>query len=329
MAPELSFIIVSWNARKFLLDCLASIEETRGELTVEIIVVDNGSTDGSGAAVKEHFPQVNLIETGENLGFAKANNIGLRAAAGRYYCLVNSDVVLLPGCQQQLLETMDSHPRIGLGGPRVLNADRTLQHSCRRLPTLLNLFARALALDTLFPRVERLAGSFMYYFNHGEMREVEALSGCCWIARREAVEQVGLLDERFFIYSEDIDWCKRFHDAGWAVTFLPQAEVIHFGGASSGNEPLRFYLEMQRAKRQYWRKHHGLFSQFVYWKLALLDHALHAAGAMLSYLVKRSDKQEIRHRINRRLACLAWLLGRPMRSSPRPDSNGGATKRAG
>ena len=157
---DVSIVIVSWNARDYLVKCLRSIEETRGTLTLEVIVVDNASSDGSPEAVAGQFPWVQLIQTGANLGFARGNNVGIVHSTGRYVCLINSDVVLLKGCLQGLVEFMDAHPAVGLAGPRILNADRTFQISMRRSPSLWANWGRAFFLDrapllsALFPCVE-------------------------------------------------------------------------------------------------------------------------------------------------------------------------------
>ena len=268
-----SVIIVNWNAREYLLQCLASLSSEVCRYAMEIIVVDNDSSDGSPEAVEAQFPHVRLFRSGGNLGFAKANNLGVSHSRGRYVAFINSDVKVLKGCLTTLVDYCDQHPEIGMAGPRVIGGDGKLQRSCRGFPTVWNMFCRALVLDAMFPRVKLFSGYAMTYWPQDTPRPVDMLSGCFWLVRREALNEVGLLDEAFFMYGEDMDWCKRFWAGGWKVTFVPSAEAIHYGGASSANAPVRFYIERQRADLQYWKKHHTWSGGRV-----LFCHLLRAPG---------------------------------------------------
>jgi len=308
MMMDLSVIIVSWNAKEYLQKCLESlIPETMTHVT-EIIVVDNASTDGSPEMVKERFPHVKLICNDANLGFAKANNIGIKQSKGKYICLINSDVVVLRGCIDRMLDYMNQHLEIGMLGPKILNPDRTLQPSCMGFPTIWNVFCRALALDTLFPRSRLFGGRLMTFWPHNNVCRVEVLNGCFWMVRREALNKVGLLDENFFMYGEDIDWCKRFHDAGWMVVFFPDAQVIHYGGGSSSNAPVRFYLEMQRADLQYWKKHHSRPAWIGYLLITLLYQIVRISGQTVIYILKPSKRRQANLKIKRSVACIQWFL---------------------
>lgn len=306
---DLSFVIVSWNAKQYLLDCLRSIEETVRGISYEIIVVDNQSADGSADAVERDFPSVKLIRSETNLGFAGGNNVGIRSAAGRYTFLVNSDVLLEPHCVERLIKFLDVNPRVGIAGPRILNADRTLQLSCRRLPTLRNSLCRMLALDTMFPKSKLLSGWHIPASEHSGTKNVEALSGCFWAARKGAIDQVGLLDEGYFMYAEDIDWCKRFHEAGWDLCYYPEAEAIHFGGASSANAPERFFVEMQRADLRYWKKHHGVLGQACYAAIIMAHQVLRIIPRAILYLIFPSKREKNAPHLRRSAACIQWLLG--------------------
>ena len=250
---DVSIIIVSWNALEYLIKCLKSIYRHKGSQQYEIIVVDNASTDNSPEIIRKKFPEVRVIENKCNLGFAKANNIGIKNSSGKFLCFVNSDVELINDCISILLEYLENLQGVGIVGPKVLNSDHTLQNSVQGFPTIWNSFCRAIGLDTLFPKSRVFTGQLMSWWNHGKDRKVDILSGCFWMVRKKALEQVGLLDERFYIYAEDKDWCKRFSDAGWYVVFNPEAEIIHYGGASSANAPIKYYLEMQKANLQYWK----------------------------------------------------------------------------
>ncbi len=304
---QISVIIVSWNARNYLRDCLTSIREAGGSLVREIIVVDNASSDGSPDMVAAEFPEVKLIPAGANLGFARANNLGIKQASGSFLALVNSDVIVHPGCFEQLTRILESRKEVGLVGPRITGGDGRLQLTCRRLPSFWNLTCRALALDLVLSRWPLFSGFEMRHWDYGNLAEVEVLSGCFWLARKSAVEQVGGLDERFFFYAEDLDWCKRFHDVGWKVLFVPEATATHFGGGSSSNAPLRYSIEMLRANLVYWNKHHGVPGKFGCYLLALLYHSFRLvprAIARIGHLsVRDGDKKVMEH-----LVCLRWLL---------------------
>ncbi|CAG0976621.1 partial heptose III glucuronosyltransferase, partial [Gammaproteobacteria bacterium] len=249
--PEVSIIIVSWNAKEYLIGCLMSLYEEELDGT-EIIIVDNGSSDGSPETVEELFPEVTLIRAAENLGFAMANNIGIMASTGKYVCLINSDVVVLGGCLKSLKRRMDSDPSTGLVCPKILNPDMTLQRTLRRFPSLRGALLSAIGLDN------------RNFLPHDSTSEAEAVSGCFMFVRRAAIEQAGLLDERFFFYAEDKDWCRRIKDHGWRILFLPEAKAVHFGGSSSSSAPVKYYIELHKANLKYWRKHHGSLKAAVY-----------------------------------------------------------------
>jgi GT2 family glycosyltransferase len=306
---KISVIIVSWNACNYLRKCLTTIAATGGTCVREVIVVDNASKDGSPEMVAAEFPTVTLIQTGQNLGFARANNVGIHRATGDYLALVNSDVELHADCFQQLIAYLEAHPKAGLIGPKVLGGDGLLQRTCRRLPTVWNTMCRTLALDDVLGQWPLFSGREMRHWDHQDLMEVEVLSGCFWLARKSAVDQVGGLDERFFFYAEDVDWCKRFRAAGWQVVFVPTASATHYGGASSSNAPLRFSVEMLRANLTYWKKHYGLAGQAVYYVLSLLHHAIRAGLYGLRALSSTGQRETSSYKCRRSLTCLRWLLG--------------------
>lgn len=305
---DVSLIIVSWNARRYLLDCLGSIPAGLSRYGGETLVVDNLSTDGGPREVEACYPQVKLIRNQENLGFAKANNIGIRASRGRYVCLVNSDVTLLPGCLDRLIEFMDAHPHIGIVGPKILNPDRTLQASCWDFPSVPGALRRTLALDSAQARVRRHLPLPATNGPEATAQQVEVLSGCCLLIRRRALDQVGLLDEGFFMYDEDVDLCRRFHEARWRVVYYTGAQAIHAGGASSANAPVRFFLELQKADLRYWAKHHGPLGKGFYRLNTLLHHLLRLIPQSFLYLVRPSRRMALKPKLERSSACIGWLL---------------------
>jgi GT2 family glycosyltransferase len=301
-----SFVIVTWNAKECVTECLQSILENC-RVPAEIIVVDNASHDGTPEWVREHFPECHLVETGANLGFAYGINVGITLARGRYLFLVNSDVKILPRCVENLLELMEANPDVALAGPQMRGPDGSIGRSTMRFPTLWSSMCRALALDSVFPRTQTFAGHLMGDFDHRRSRDVEVLNGWFWVVRRQALEQVGALDEQFFMYGEDMDWCYRFRKAGWRNIFCAESAAVHYGGASSALSPARFYVEKQRANLQYWKKHHGRFAAFAYLCTALFYEALRAAGYTVAYLSRSSIRDKAAARIRRSLLCMACL----------------------
>lgn len=305
---ELSIIIVTWNCKDFVANCLTSIRSHVRERS-EIIVVDNASTDGTVEMLTARFPEVRVLKAGANLGFARANNIGLRVSRGRYVALMNPDVTLFDGSLQRALAVLSAHSEIGILGPRMLAADGTVRRSGMRFPNLWNCLCDALLLHRVFGRWASFGGQLMADCSWDRSREVDVLNGWFWVVKREAVDQVGLLDEQFFMYGEDLDWCRRFRDAGWAVRFEPSCSAIHYGGASSGNSPLRFFLEMQRANLQYWRKHHGRSARLLH-RLVLAIHHSARAGAYAAFWVTHRRDKEAAFKVRRSLASLRYVFGR-------------------
>ena len=305
---DISIIIVSWNAIGYLRGCLVSIRDTRGSLVREVIVVDNGSSDGSQEMVAQDFPEVTLICSEANLGFARANNLGIRHSSGSYLALINSDVIVHPGCFQETAGYLDSHREVGLVGPKVLGRDGRLQRTCRLRPGVWNITCEALALDRAFSRWPLFSGREMRHWNQNQQAEVEVLSGCFWVARRSAVLDVGELDEQFFFYAEDIDWCKRFTDKGWKIVFLPQAKATHFGGGSSSNAPLRYAIEMLRSNLVYWNKHHGATGRLIFRMLCVIHYCVRTASLGMMRLAGLAGTAEVRNRFSENSVCLRWLL---------------------
>ena len=245
---DVSVVVVTWNALPYVEQCLESV---RGE---DVVVVDNGSKDGTVALVRERFPEVRLIEQ-ENKGMGGGNNAGMRAADGRYFLLLNSDAWVVDDGLAQLVAFADAHPEAAVVGPKLLNTDGTLQRSARGEPTLWSLATEYLAIRKLAPHSGRLNPLYRGDFDHDRVAEVDWLSGAALLVRREAADAVGLFDEDFFMFSEEVDWMTRFRRAGWKVLFYPDAEVVHVGGASHGG---RMYVENLRGHLRFFAKHRSL-----------------------------------------------------------------------
>jgi GT2 family glycosyltransferase len=304
---RVSVIIVVWNAKNYVLECLESLREHCEKICSEVIVVDNASSDGTPELIAEMFPEFKLIRNPENLGFAKANNIGIAESSGDYLCLVNSDVKFLNDCISPMLRYLSGHSEVGMLGPKMLAADGEIRRSTMRFPTVWNNFCRAIGLDSLFKRSRAFGGLLMSDFDHQTTAPVEVLNGWFLVVRRSAVERVGLLDPQFFMYGEDVDWCYRFRQAGEEVVFFADAGAIHYGGASSANAPLRFYLELYRATWQYWRKHHGGMAQTGFLIAFAIHHSVRLLGSGLLYLCSPSQRPRTAARFKRSLACLHWV----------------------
>jgi hypothetical protein len=193
-------------------------------------------------------------------------------------------------------------------GPRIIGRDGKLQRSCRGFPGVWNMFCRALALDYFFPRSRWFGGFLLFHWPQDCLREVDMLTGCFWLVRRQALVQVGLLDERFFMYGEDMDWCKRFWLKGWQLVFVPSAEAIHYGGASSSNAPVRFYIERHRADLQYWDKHHSRLAVFCFYLICCLHLVLRTLGHSLAFVIKPRERATCASKVKRSVACLKWML---------------------
>jgi len=310
LRPVVSLIIVTWNGKRYALECLESLRQNTGTVPVEVIVVDNQSSDGTPDEIQRQFPRVTVIRNRANLGFAKANNIGLALARGRYLGLVNSDVLVPAGCIKNMVSFMDQNPAIGLLGPKMLAPGGGIGQSVMRLPTAWNTLCCSLGLHILFPRSKLFGGFLMNSYPYDSIEDVEVLTGWFWMVRRQALEQVGGLDEQFFMYGEDIDWSYRFRKAGWRVVFYPEAEALHYGAASSAQAPTRFYVEMRRANLQYFRKHHGYIGEGSY-KMAVLVHELvRVAGHGILYCCRASRRPLDALAINRSVSSIKWLAGR-------------------
>ncbi|HWX39258.1 MAG TPA: glycosyltransferase family 2 protein [Candidatus Sulfotelmatobacter sp.] len=306
---EISIIIVTWNGKRYAEECLDSLRAYINDPRAEVIVVDNASTDGTPEMIEHSYPGVTLIRNEKNLGFAKANNVGIQWSAGEYVLLVNSDVVVRDGCIERLVEYMKQNPRVGLLGPKMLGADGKAYRSYMAELTLWRCFCRAVAFDDLFPNSKFLGGYLMPYFKMDRVTEVDVLNGWFWVTRREALNEVGLMDDTLFMYGDDLDWSKRFRQAGWKLIYFPGAESLHYGGASSARAPIKFSVEMQRANFQYWQKHHGLASQIVYRGIVWMHQAFRLAGYSLLWLAAKSRQAETGFKAKRSLACMRWAMG--------------------
>ena len=277
---DVSIVIVNWNTKELLRDCLKSVFEQAGDVDCEIIVIDNASADGSVEMLKNDFPNVVLIENAENHGFAAANNQAMAIAKGRYVLLLNSDTVVLEDCIANIVSFADANPQTGVIGCRVLNADRTLQPTCFMFPSGLNMLLSSTYLYKLFPKSRFFGREQMMWWDASHVRDVDVVRGCFMLVRREAIEQVGVMDEQFFMYGEETDWCYRFKKNGWKVTFAPAGQIIHLGGASSRQDESRMRLQLSGSILLFFRKH----TTWVQYEFACLLTALFFLGRVPYWL---------------------------------------------
>jgi GT2 family glycosyltransferase len=255
---RLSIIIVNWNTRELLRACLESLREFLAHPAYEIMVVDNASSDGSAQMVGEEFPSARLLALPENIGFSRGNNAALRQAKGQYLMLLNSDTEVQPGAIELMCSYMDEHSDVGGLGPQLLNPDGTVQLSCRTFPSYRTaLFHRKSLITRLFPQNRFSAQYLMTKTGHADTMEVDWVIGACLLTRRKIIEQVGLMDEEFFMYAEDVDWCYRMRQAGWKITYLPQAKVLHHYEKSASKAPFRMNFQRHRSMWRFYAKHYS------------------------------------------------------------------------
>ena len=276
--PDISIIVVSYNTRAMTLNCLAALDAAlEGDgVAAEIFVVDNGSADGSAAAVRGAFPGVRVIENARNAGFGAANNQAMRSAGGEFVLLLNSDAFVRPGAIGAMVRCLRDHPEAGAVGPRLLNGDGSLQRSCYKFPGPGRAAAEGLLLTAAFPNHRRL-GDYRAW-DHAGGREVGFVIGACLLLRRAALDEVGMFDEDFFLYAEETDLCYRLRRAGWAVRFTPEAEVVHLNGGSGKAQPDRVFEEFQRGQERFVRKHHGRAGLAVYRAMRVVGSAVRVAA---------------------------------------------------
>lgn len=254
---DLSIVILNWNVRELLDRCLASLRADH--FMLEIIVVDNASQDDSVALVRTKYPSVTVIANAENRGFTGGNNQGIAAAQGRYVMVLNPDTEVLGDALDQLVAYLDEHPAVGAIGPQLLNPDRSIQSSRRRFPTLVTAFFESTWLQGLAPK-RILTHYTMADVPATTTQEVDWLNGACTIFRREVFDRVGAYDaQNFFMYSEELDLCRRVKEAGWQIVYLPQAQVVHYVGKSSEQAVAARHIYFQTSKVHYFRKWHGAF----------------------------------------------------------------------
>ncbi len=300
---DVSVVIVNWNARDLLRGCLASIaKETRA--SHEVFVIDNASKDGSCDMVRAEFPWVKLMENETNRGFAAANNQGLREARGRYLLLLNPDTVILEGAIDKAIADADARVDAGVVGCQVWESPERIQRTCFSFPTPLNLFFSQTGLQKRFPRSRLLGRPELMWWDRMSERDVDVVSGMFMLVRREAMDQVGLMDEDYFVYGEEADWCCRFWRAGWRCVFVPTGRILHLegGGKSTSQVRVPMYVQLLKSLLLFNRKNFGVLA----WACAKGVFVLAMALKWATGVWTGGEEGHARRRLAR--ASLAWLL---------------------
>jgi GT2 family glycosyltransferase len=280
---EVSIVIVNWNTGHLLRGCLRSIIEQTSEVSFEIFVVDNASQDGSAEMVWAEYPGVQLIANLQNRGFAAANNQGIRAASGRYILLLNPDTIILEAAISRCVRFADVHTDVGVVGCQVLEDECRIQRTGFSFPNPWNLFLSLSGLSRAFARSRLFGQPELGWWDRDSEQDLDVISGMFMLVRREAIEQVGLMDESYFVYSEEVDWCYRFSRAGWRRVFTPCARIIHLDGGSKSTSQvsIKMFVQLQKSSLIYHRKNLG----FAAWSLAKMIYIASNAVRTVAWFV--------------------------------------------
>lgn len=298
LPPDISVSIVSYNTRDFLRDCLRALQArvAEGEVTLEIIVIDNDSRDGSAEMVEAEFPEVRLKRAGSNLGYGRANNRALEDASGRYFFVLNSDTEVEAGALRAMRDFLDETPAAGAVGAQLILPDGEIQPSCATDPKLSAVFWEQTYLDRLFPNNRITGGYSMTHWDYRDRREVEQVAGACLFVRREAWRAVGGFDPVYFMYFEDTDLCVRLRKAGWQIWFLPDARILHHLGGSSQDWRLRARMiaSYNQSRYHYFSRYEG--PQRGQWvkSMVMLGALLRLGAWSLLALVRPSALEKVR-----------------------------------
>jgi GT2 family glycosyltransferase len=299
----LSIVIVSWNTCGLLQSCLRSIYENPLSGQSEVWVVDNASNDDTIQMIRNHFPQVHIIQNQQNMGFAHGNNQAIRKSSGKYVMLLNPDTEIKPGALDRLVGFLEKNPQAGGAGAKLISPNGGLQHSCHPDLTLSRELWRLFHLDKL-----HTYGTYnMHQWDMTRPRQVDVVQGAALVLRKEALEHVGLLDEDYFMYTEEVDLCFRLRRAGWTLHWIPDAEVLHYGGQSTKLVAEKMFLTLYESRLKFFRKHYGLPAARGY-KLVLTAAAITRVGLVpFSFLISPSTRNRNRQLAGRYSRLLAAL----------------------
>jgi GT2 family glycosyltransferase len=305
---KLSIVIICWNDRKCIGDCLKSVYDQAIMADFEVIVTDNGSTDGSLEFIRKNYPQVRIVANGANLGFGPGNNAGFKVATGDYVFILNPDTILRPHAIERLLAFADRHPEAGAFGCRTLNTDGSLQGTAQARPTVLSALFAALCLRWPGRFSTKLCADTYVGWDGRTEREIGFQAGCTLLIRGNILNSLGGFDGRFFHQYEDADLCHRVWESGKSVLFCPDAEIVHIGGAKRGNYPIKVQLETQRSKYRYYHKHYGMKAAARIRWVSLLYYGLRHAGYSMHHFLKRKASGNDRLKMTRVMLKWHWNL---------------------
>jgi len=310
---DLTISVVSYDAKELLKNCLSSIYQYTSGIKFEVILVDNGSTDGSIEMLKEEFPQVKLIENRENLGFARANNQAIKKSKGKYLLLFNPDTVFRANSLDKMIKFMDDRPDIGILGCKILNSDVTIHPYNSSFHNLFSEFLRVFQLKKMIPGVRlrekigqkwggllglTLREYFRVYWDSERIREVDWVTGACLLVRRKAIEDVGLLDEDFFMYYEDADWCYRMRKRDWKVFYYPFFEIVHYVCRDDVGFSPAVFVERYKSAYYYFQKHRGKKILFLLRLLVSSGLVIRCLGLLVRYPFRSIKREELRKRFS-------------------------------
>jgi GT2 family glycosyltransferase len=305
--PKLSISLVNTNNRTLLQACLASLYGADHEVEFETVLVDNCSTDGSAEMVRSEFPQVQVLENERRQGFAANHNKAISVCRANYVLVLNEDTIIRPGALRVMCDYLDTHPRTGCVGCRLENPDGTLQPSCYKFPSPLRALWENLLLTAMFPN-NPVFGDYRKWA-HDKVRDVEFVIGAAMVVRREVFNTTGYLDDGFFIYSEETDWCLRMHRDGWKVTFIPDGTIVHYGGQSSVAIKDRQFCEFNRSILRYMRKNFGVRGAVSYRCLMIFGACARVVGWRISNVVRPSRREYGNRMLDLWGRHLKWWLG--------------------
>lgn len=319
---DLTIVLVNYNMEKLLRECLNSVYQSTTGVEFEAIVVDNRSTDGSVKILKTEFPRVKFIENEKNLGFARANNQAIKQSQGKYLLLLNPDTVLRSSSLHKMIAFMDNRSEAGVLGCKILNPDGTIQPSHDNFPNLFTELSRVMQLKRLIPGAKMkakigrkwgkmlgstLGGYLRLYWDTKRVREVDWVTGAFFLARRKALEGIGLLDEEFFMYYEDAEWCYRMRQKGWKIFYFPFFEITHYGESSSKFSPHAF-IERHKSMQYFFRKHRGEKAVFMLRLIICSGLALRWVGLLVIYPFVRDRRDELKIRISAYLRVIGMQI---------------------
>lgn len=322
---DLTISLVNHNMRNWLRGCLNSVYQSTTGVRFEVIVVDNDSSDDSIKMLKKEFPQVKLIESRKNLGFARANNQAIKQSRGKYILLLNPDTLFQNNLLHKMITFMEDHCEAGALGCKILNPDKTIQPSNDNFPNLFTELFRVIQLKRLIPAARMrakigqrwgkmlgstLGGYLRLYWDTEQTREVDWITGAFFLIRRKAIEEIGLLDEKFFMYYEDADLCYRLRERGWKIFYFPFFEIIHYGESSGEFNPHTF-IERHKSMQYFFNKHRGKKAVFMLRLIICSGLSLRWVGLLAIYPFARDRREELRRRVSAYLSVIRMENSKP------------------